>query len=76
MARQPKTTGLERMLKEKPAKVDNPIPGRPVTSTRRRAMTVKLGEDVYQKLRKYAFDQERTHQEIMEEAILAYLAKR
>lgn len=48
----------------------------PPPEPRTKALTVKLRESDYQRLRRYAFDHSTTHQDVLEDALLAFLGQR
>ena len=39
-----------------------------------RALTLRVDDELYRRLRRFAFDRELTHQEILEEALRAHLS--
>ncbi|MCS6997654.1 MAG: hypothetical protein NZ533_12060 [Casimicrobiaceae bacterium] len=43
---------------------------------RSRALTLKLSERNYQRLRRYAFERRSSHQAVIEQAVLEYLARK
>jgi hypothetical protein len=61
-----------------------PVPERPPASAshsasdaepRTKSLTLRLSEQRYQRLRRFAFDRNASHQEIIEAALIAYLER-
>ncbi len=48
-------------------------PGEPSRGQGVRALTLRVDNDLYGRLRRFAFDRELTHQDILEQALRAYL---
>ncbi len=59
-----------------PASVPHPraaAPSEPSRGQGIRALTLRVDNDLYGRLRRFAFDRELTHQEVLEQALRSYL---
>src|SRR4051812_2683579 len=50
-----------------------PVPTEPSRGQGIRALTLRVDNDLYGRLRRFAFDRELTHQEVLEQALRAHL---
>lgn len=63
-----------------PAASPTPAPATPVRALsdaepRTKSLTLRLSEPRYQRLRRFAFDRDASHQEVIEAALMAYLER-
>lgn len=54
-----------------------PAPARPASDAepRTKSLTLRLSEPRYQRLRRFAFERDASHQEVIEAALMAYLER-
>jgi hypothetical protein len=53
-----------------------PVPAVPARGQGIRALTLRVDNELYDRLRRFAFDRELTHQDVLEAALRAYLEAR
>jgi hypothetical protein len=59
------------------APAPTPAPARPASDAepRTKSLTLRLSEPRYQRLRRFAFERDASHQEVIEAALMAYLER-
>jgi hypothetical protein len=69
----PLATAPQRGPEPAPQRPLAAVSGEPSRGQGVRALTLRVDNDLYGRLRRFAFDRELTHQEILEQALRAYL---